>query len=157
MDMNRKLPTSLIYTTDTINSDRALGSAYPLYDLQGFITGQTPTTPAPATLHPSSVALAYQLGNLYSLLFLVGVGVCHATTEPKVLRNYLIGLAIADVGHVYATYLAMGWDAFVNVGAWNSLTWGNIGVTAFLFVNRIAYLWGAFGYAKAPKAAAKQQ
>jgi hypothetical protein len=36
----------------------------------------------------------------------------NATTEPRVLRNYLIGLAIADVGHVYATYLAMGWDAF---------------------------------------------
>jgi hypothetical protein len=111
----------------------------------------------PDTLHPSSVALAYQLGNLYLLLFLVGVGVCHATTEPKVLRNYLVGLAIADVGHVYATYLAMGWDAFANVGAWNALTWGNVGVTAFLFVNRIAYLWGFFGYAKAPKAAGKQQ
>ncbi|QQK48210.1 Pyridoxamine 5'-phosphate oxidase family protein [Penicillium digitatum] len=74
----------------------ALGSVFPVYDLRGFIAGQTPTIVAPATLHPSSIALAYQLGNLYSLLFLVGVGVCHATTEPRVLHNYLIGLAIAD-------------------------------------------------------------
>ncbi|KAJ5780465.1 hypothetical protein N7457_005625 [Penicillium paradoxum] len=135
----------------------ALGSAFPLYDIQGFIAGQTPTVAAPATLHPSSVALAYQLGNIYSLLFLVGVGVCHSTTEPRVLRNYLIGLAIADIGHVYATYLAMGWDAFADVAAWNALTWGNIGITTFLFVNRIAYFMGIFGYAKAPKAVAKQE
>lgn len=146
-----------MYLTNPINVDRALGSAAPLFDLHGFIAGQTPTVAAPVTLHPSSVALAYQLGNLYSLLFLVGVGVCHATTEPKVLRNYLIGLAIADVGHVYATGLAMGWDAFVDVGAWNVLTWGNVGATTFLFVNRIAYFLGFFGYAKAPKAATKHE
>ncbi|EKV18973.1 hypothetical protein PDIG_04700 [Penicillium digitatum PHI26] len=135
----------------------ALGSVFPVYDLRGFIAGQTPTIVAPATLHPSSIALAYQLGNLYSLLFLVGVGVCHATTEPRVLHNYLIGLAIADVGHVYATYLGMGWDAFADVAGWNALTWGNIGVTTFLFLNRIAYFLGIFGYAKAPKAAAKRE
>ncbi|CAG8232169.1 unnamed protein product [Penicillium salamii] len=155
--MNMEFLPSTMHITNSIQIDRALGSAFPLYDLQGFIAGQTPTIPEPATLHPSSVALAYQLGNLYSLLFLVGVGVCHATTEPKVLRNYLVGLAIADVGHVYATGLAMGWDAFLDVGSWNALTWGNIGATAFLFVNRIAYFWGVFGYAKAPKAAEKQQ
>lgn len=73
------------------------------------------------------------------------------------LRNYLIGLAIADVGHVYATGLAMGWDAFVDVGAWNVLTWGNVGATTFLFVNRIAYFLGFFGYAQAPKAATKHE
>jgi hypothetical protein len=85
------------------------------------------------------------------------VGVCYTTTEPRVLRNYLIGLAIADVGHVYATFLGMGWDAFTDVAAWNVLTWGNIGATGFLFVNRIAYLLGVFGYAQAPKAAAKRE
>jgi hypothetical protein len=74
-----------------------------------------------------------------------------------VLRNYLIGLAIADVGHIYATYLAMGWGAFVDVGTWNALTWGNIGVTGFLFVNRLLYLGGVFGTAKAPKAPGKKQ
>ncbi|KAJ5124192.1 uncharacterized protein N7515_008017 [Penicillium bovifimosum] len=135
----------------------ALGSFFPLYDLPGFISGQTPTIPAPETLHASSVALAYQLGNVYSLMALVGVGVCHATTEPRVLRNYLIGLAIGDIGHVYATYLGMGWDAFTDVAAWNALTWGNVGVTTFLFINRLAYFTGVFGYAKAPKAAAKRE
>lgn len=81
----------------------------------------------------------------------------HTTTEPKVIRNYFIGLAIADVGHVYATYLGMGWNAFADVGAWNALTWGNIGATAFLFFNRVAYLAGVFGSAKVPKVASKKE
>ncbi|KAF4771321.1 hypothetical protein HAV15_004464 [Penicillium sp. str.  len=37
----------------------ALRQCLSLYDLQGFIAGQTPTIAAPATLHPSSIALAY--------------------------------------------------------------------------------------------------
>lgn len=130
---------------------RLLGWAAPLVDLPGFIGGQTPKVAAPPSLHPSSVALAYQLGNIYFLLFLVGVGVCYTTSEPKVLHNYLIALAIADIGHIYATYLAMGFEAFIDVGSWNALTWGNIGASGFLFVNRIAYLMGTFGYARAPK------
>ncbi|KAJ5114760.1 hypothetical protein NUU61_000519 [Penicillium alfredii] len=131
-----------------------LGSLAPLYDLTGFITDQTPAS-SPPTPHPSSAALAYQLGNLYFLLFMVGVAVCHTTSEPRVLRNYLVALAIADVGHVYATYSAMGWNAFVDVGAWNALTWGNIGATGFLFVNRVAYFLGVFGEARAFKAVGK--
>ncbi|KAJ5885142.1 hypothetical protein N7495_009652 [Penicillium taxi] len=126
------------------------GSLAPIFDLQGFIAGQTPQALAPKA-HPSSTALAYQLANLYSLLFLVGVAVLHTSTEPRVVRNYLIGLAIADVGHVYATYLGMGWSSFANVQGWNALTWGNIGITGFLFVNRILYLLGIFGDSKASK------
>ncbi|CAI7618876.1 unnamed protein product [Penicillium manginii] len=133
-----------------------LGSLAPIYDLDGFIAGQTPHVDPPIQ-HPSSLALAYQLGNLYSLLFLVGVGVLHTTTESKVIRNYMIGLALADVGHVYATYLGMGWDAFADVGAWNALTWGNIGATAFLFFNRLLYLAGFFGSTRAPKVASKKE
>lgn len=146
-----------LQTAYRFSLSRALGSLFPLYDLNGFITGQTPNIAAPDVLHRSSLALAWQLGNVYSLVCLVGIGVCWSTTEPKVLRNYLFALAVADVGHVYCTYLAMGWDAFVDVGAWNSLTWGNVGITGFLLINRIAYLLGVFGYAKAPKALGKKE
>lgn len=136
--------------------NRLLGWAAPLVDLDSFIAGQTPKVAAPTSLHPSSVALAYQLGNVYLLLLLVGVGVCYTTSEPKVLRNYLIALAIADVGHIYATYVAMRWEAFVDVSSWNVLTWGNIGASGFLFVNRIAYLMGVFGYPKRSKGEVKR-
>ena len=52
--------------------------------------------------------------------------------------------------HVYVTGLAMGWDAFVDVAGWNVLTWGNVGVTAFLFGNRVLYFLGVFGYPSLP-------
>ncbi|KAI9368807.1 hypothetical protein BJX61DRAFT_522247 [Aspergillus egyptiacus] len=122
----------------------------PILDLQGFITDQIPT-PAPkheVEIPATSFALAYQLANLYGLLAILGAGVVHATSEPKVLRNYLVALAIADVGHVYVTYLAMGRSLFLDVTGWNVLTWGNVGVTGFLFLNRMLYFLGVFGYAQ---------
>lgn len=44
--------------------------------------------------------VAYQLGNIYLLLAMVGVAVLYSTTEAKVVRNYVIALWIADIGHV---------------------------------------------------------
>jgi hypothetical protein len=55
---------------------------------------------------------------------------------------------VADAGHVGLTASAMGWDAFVDVGSWNALVWGNVGITAFLLLNRLAYFAGVFGEAK---------
>ncbi|KAL4942203.1 hypothetical protein BDV06DRAFT_212016 [Aspergillus oleicola] len=121
----------------------------PILDLQGFVLDQIPSAaPKEVEIHATSVALAYQLANLYGLLAILGAGVLTATSEPKVLRNYLFALAVADVGHAYVTYLAMGPELFFDVASWNVLTWGNVGVTAFLFVNRILYFLGVFGYAK---------
>ena len=60
------------------------------------------------------------------------------------VRNFLLACAIADVGHVYVTYLGMGED-FWDVARWNGLAWGNIGATGSLFVVRCLYLLGAFG------------
>lgn len=76
---------------------------------------------------------------------MVGVGVLYATTEPKVVRNFLIACAVADVGHLYATYAVVGYEGFVDVGGWNSMAWGNIGVTAGLLLTRVLYLVGALG------------
>ncbi|XDG07392.1 hypothetical protein ABKA04_007007 [Annulohypoxylon sp. FPYF3050] len=36
--------------------------------------------------------VVYQLGNVYALLFLLGVTILHTTSELKVVRNYLICL-----------------------------------------------------------------
>ncbi|GES65341.1 hypothetical protein ATEIFO6365_0010026700 [Aspergillus terreus] len=128
------------------------GWLYPLLNLPSFITDQIPNTPAldADSIPRSSIALAYQLSNLYGLLCLLGVATLYSTREPAVLRNYLLALAIADVGHVYVTGLAMGWDAFVDVAGWNVLTWGNVGVTAFLFGNRVLYFLGVFGSPSPP-------
>ncbi|KAL4805537.1 hypothetical protein BDV18DRAFT_21131 [Aspergillus unguis] len=130
----------------------------PILDLQKFVTNQIPSLKdAPVDIHPTSFALAYQLANLYGLLALIGAGILHATSEPKVLRNYLAALAVADIGHIYVTYLAMGPELFFDIGGWNVLTWGNVGVTGFLFGNRLLYFLGVFGYAGYENEALKEK
>ncbi|PGH26662.1 hypothetical protein AJ80_01608 [Polytolypa hystricis UAMH7299] len=123
------------------------------FDTHAFITNQTldAVLSPQSTIPRSAQIIAYQLGNLYGLSLLVGIAVLYSTSEPKVVRNYMIALAIADVTHVYTTYLGLGWDAWINVGHWNALAWGNIGATSFLFLNRVAYLLGVFGSARSQK------
>ena len=76
---------------------------------------------------------------------MIGVGVLYATTEPKVVRNYLVACAVADVGHLWVTGTVMGYDAFVDLMRWNSIAWGNIGITSVLFLSRLLYFVGALG------------
>ena len=85
---------------------------------------------------------------MYGLLALVGVGVLYTTTEPKVVRNYLIACTIADIGHLGVTYHVMGHSKFLDIAGWNSMAWGNIGLTAMLFFVRTGYLMGLFGNKK---------
>ncbi|KAL4884730.1 hypothetical protein BJY04DRAFT_169854 [Aspergillus karnatakaensis] len=129
----------------------------PILDLQRFIADQIPSATSELEVHATSYALAYQLSNVYGLLALVGMGVLNATSEPKVLRNYLIALAIADVGHIYVTHLAMGPELFFDLRGWNVLTWGNVGVTGFLLVNRLLYFLGVFGHAQSASGDSKKR
>ncbi|PGH28852.1 hypothetical protein GX50_08400 [[Emmonsia] crescens] len=133
------------------------GFCVAIFNTDKFVAGQTPNTLTPAGLPLSTQAISYQLGNLYLLLMMAGVAVLYSTSEPKVVRNYMIALAIADLGHLYATYWCIGFHDLINVKQWNDLTWGNVGATGILFVNRVAYLLGAFGYAKSPSSTKKTQ
>ncbi|KAF3397164.1 hypothetical protein DPV78_008037 [Talaromyces pinophilus] len=122
------------------------GTLAPIIDTDNFIAGQT-SLAHPPTLphHPSVLALNYQLANIYGLVGMLAFGVIYGTSEIHVLRNAVVALAIADLGHLYATYVAMGPDLYFDVASWSPVSWGNIGFTAFLFVNRVAYLLGLFG------------
>ncbi|KAI4143862.1 MAG: hypothetical protein L6R39_004417 [Caloplaca ligustica] len=113
-------------------------------DTSSFAASQVPSNPL-TPLTPTTQVLALQLGNCYGLIALIAIGVLYSTNEPKVVRNYLVACAIADVGHLWVTYAVLGYADFVDVRGWNSLAWGNIGFTFFLFVMRIVYLLGIFG------------
>ncbi|GJC82861.1 hypothetical protein ColLi_05699 [Colletotrichum liriopes] len=89
--------------------------------------------------------VALQLGNIYLLMAMVGLAVLNLTSEIKVVRGYLVALWIADIGHIYVCYNVLGLDRFLDVAHWNAMTWGNVGVTAFLCLTRTAYLLGLFG------------
>ena len=94
----------------TIFEPIALVAGYlsPMLDTTGFVNSQLPATSI-ITISPTATnrILALQLGNVYGLLAMVGVGVLYATTEAKVVRNFLIACAIADIGHLYVTYAVM--------------------------------------------------
>lgn len=77
----------------------------------------------------NSRLVALQLGNLYLLLCMVGLAVLSSTSEIKVVRNYLVALWIADIGHVALTWHALGHDSFMDMAGWNAMTWGNVGAT----------------------------
>ncbi|KAK1656061.1 hypothetical protein BDP81DRAFT_14840 [Colletotrichum phormii] len=106
----------------------------------GAISAAVPT---PESDNARLVAL--QLGNIYLLMAMVGLAVLNLTSELKVVRGYLVALWIADLGHIYVCYHVMGLDRFLDVASWNSMAWGNVGVTALLCLTRTAYLLGLFG------------
>lgn len=96
-------------------------------DPSWFVKEQT-STPS-LTVDDNSRLVALQLGNCYGLLFLAAIAVLYTTTELKVVRNYLIALWIADIGHIAVCYVGLGLERFVDVASWNSMTWGNVGAT----------------------------
>ena len=127
-----------------------------VFDTETFVKGQLPS--ATATLvWPSASAqvLALQLGNLYGLLGMIGIGVLYFTSEARVVRNYLLACAIADVGHMWATYAMMGSKDFFDVLNWNGMAWGNIGITVGLLITRTLYLAGALGEDKVVESTGK--
>jgi hypothetical protein len=107
---------------------RVAGFLGPFLSPEWFVAEQIATSPI-QDINQNTKMIAYQLGNLYLLLAMVGIAVLYTTTEPKVVRNYLIALAIADVGHVGITVYVMEYEKAIDFANWNSLAWGNIGAT----------------------------
>ena len=105
---------------------------------------QVPNTPL-YTLPPNQLLVTLQLGNLYLLLGLVGIAVFYTTTSPRVARCYILALLLGDIGHLAVTYHGMGHSNFYDIANWNSMAWGNVGVTGLLFLMRGAYLLGLLG------------
>lgn len=115
-----------------MNVSSAAGFLGAVIDPDWFISEQiasvaTTSPPTPATDHSRLVAL--QLGNIYLLMAMVGLAVLNSTSELKVVRSYLVALWIADLGHIYVCYHVLGLQRFIDVASWNSMTWGNVGVT----------------------------
>ena len=73
--------------------------------------------------------LAWQLGNLYLLMALVGLAVLNTTSEVKVVRGYLWALWLGDIGHVAFTCYGLGQHRLSNPSGWNAMTFGNVAFT----------------------------
>jgi hypothetical protein len=91
-----------------------------------------------------------QLGNLYLCFAINEALVLRATTDLKVWRTFLLGLLIADFGHLYACF-PLGFNTYYDFANWNAIAYGN-----YLFVycgatTRICFLLG-FGMGGPKKA-----
>ncbi|KAK3115005.1 hypothetical protein LTR53_006090 [Teratosphaeriaceae sp. CCFEE 6253] len=115
-----------------------------LQDPKQFYLDQVPhSTLAEASFTPQAELLVLLLGNVYLLLALLAL-ICIWTPHRSVADRYLLAVAVADLGHIYATYRVWGSD-FWDWTQWNDMMWGNVGVSAFLHVNRLATVLGVFG------------
>lgn len=91
-----------------------------------------------------ALALTLQLGNVLLLLAAMAL-VCCFSPSGATARWYLIAVAFADYGHIYASYRSLGAEVFWNPAEWNDLVAGAIGVSAVLNLARWLTVAGVFG------------
>jgi hypothetical protein len=89
--------------------------------------------PSPDAVTENSIVLAWQLGNMYMLMALLGLFVLNSTSEVKVVRSYLWALWLGDIGHVAFSCYALGRERMMNPAEWNAMTWGNVAFTVSIF------------------------
>ena len=120
----------------------SLLGAYHAFCLPNTYLELTDKASAPSWSVPLGTHVALrQLGNLYLLFTLNEAIVLRATSDVRVWKAMLIGLLIADIGHLYSC-LPLGLDVYWNVSRWSAMDWGNI---AFVYCGaaiRIAFLSG---------------
>ncbi|KAI2464989.1 hypothetical protein F4781DRAFT_435877 [Annulohypoxylon bovei var. microspora] len=110
----------------------------------------SPALPALPALPPQALVLLLQLTNVF--LLLAGLAVlCSWTAHASVARWYLVAVALADYGHVWACYRGVGARVFWDTAAWNDMLWGAVAGSAALNVLRWATLLGAFGRVRGPR------
>ncbi|KAJ9630237.1 uncharacterized protein PV06_03421 [Exophiala oligosperma] len=82
-----------------------------------------------------------QLGNLYIAFAINEALVLRATADLKVWKALLLGLLIADFGHLFSCY-PLGLTYYYDVRSWNSMAYGNILFVYCGAMTRICFLLG---------------
>ncbi|KAK6950276.1 hypothetical protein Daesc_008602 [Daldinia eschscholtzii] len=123
-----------------------------LRDPASYFAAQVPHVPIPSSepLSPQSLALLLQLANVFLLLAALAV-VCSWTAQASVARWYLVAVALADYGHVWACYRGVGAEVFWDTAKWNDVLWGGVAGSLVLNVLRWGTLVGAFGEIRDPR------
>jgi hypothetical protein len=124
-----------------------MGARLALLDPAEFLARQLPN--GKDTLSTSAEIIVLQVGNIYWLLAALAVLICFFST-PKTVRGYLIIIAIADLGHIWAVYQGMshgrgGAAQFWDWRNWNDMIAGNVGASVFLCLNRVMTILGFWG------------
>ena len=111
--------------------------AHYLWLLDGASAPGTGSGPVPLA---TSVAMS-QLANMYFFFALNEALVLRVTSEQRVWRTVLLGLLIADFGHLYSMK-ALGHRIYWDVLGWNAGDWGNVPWVYAGATLRICFLMG---------------
>ncbi|OTB20362.1 hypothetical protein K445DRAFT_312808 [Daldinia sp. EC12] len=123
-----------------------------LRDPTSYIAAQVPHVPmrSSESLSPQSLVLVLQLANVFLLLGALAV-VCSWTPHASVARRYLVAVALADYGHVWACYRGVGPEVFWDTAQWNDVLWGGVAGSLVLNGLRWSTVLGAFGEIRDPR------
>ncbi|KAF4552199.1 Hypothetical protein D9617_11g010480 [Elsinoe fawcettii] len=105
----------------------AVGAYYAHFGQKDYLAMTVPSL-SPTLLGPSKVEsiVLSQLANMYLVFAINEALVLRATSNREVWRTFLLGLLIADFGHIYSVK-PMGLDTYWRFWEWNAIYWGNLG------------------------------
>lgn len=120
----------------------AVGAYYAQFQQQEYLqlTMASAGTTILGTSTRESIVLT-QLANMYFVFALNEALVLRATQSRDVWRVLLLGLLIADFGHLYSVHL-MGIEVYWRFWEWNSIYWGNLGFVYVGATLRTCFLAG---------------
>ena len=118
------------------------GAFYAFFKPQTYLQLTQASSAAGILGLPTATEIALrQLGNLYFCFALNEALVLRATADLRVWRTLLLGLLIADFGHLYSC-LPLGLEVYYDVARWNAIDWGNIAFVYCGATTRICFLVG---------------
>lgn len=87
------------------------------------------------------------------LLALIEAFVLRSTGDLNVWRTLLVGMLVADVGHVWSVRGSMSVSGYWEVWEWNAIDWGNLGFVYVAAAFRVCFIAGV---GMKPKVASKK-
>lgn len=118
-----------------------VGAVHAHYQQEKYLQ-LTHSASAPPDAVPTGTSIVLsQLANLYLLLCINEALVLRATTDLKVWKTFLLGLLIADFGHLYSVRPVGSW-VYWQFWEWNPIDMGNVPFVYFLAAVRFLFLAG---------------
>lgn len=99
------------------------------------------SSPSPLAVPTGTAVVLRQLGNMYFVFAFNEAFVLRATNDLKVWRAFLLGLLIADFGHLYSCY-PLGLQSYYDFANWNAIDYGNYPFVVVGASMRILFLTG---------------
>jgi hypothetical protein len=99
------------------------------------------SSPGPSAVPTGTNVVLRQLGNMYFVFAFNEAFVLRSTRDLRVWRVFLLGLLIADFGHLYSCY-PLGLKSYYEFYNWNAIDYGNYPFVVVGALTRILFLSG---------------